>query len=141
MVEEGEQNAQLYLRWNSDSQPHYRYTTNFTFPNTTNWYYIATVVNAATGGNCPVVNAWVGISGSVVDENAGVTCTQVNGAGTKTPAVGTWPLVIGINADGNTASQSTAAMLIYNRALSYPEVQHAYQSMGVLMGKRGVTIQ
>jgi hypothetical protein len=141
MVEQGESNGTIYLRWNSDNQPHYRYTSNFTFPNTNNWYFVATAVQAATGGNCPAASIWVAVSGKPVDQNAGVTCSQVNGASTKTPNVGAWPLVLGNNFNGNAATQSVGTVMVYSRALSYPEVQFAYHSMVSAMARRGITLQ
>jgi hypothetical protein len=143
-------NGKIELDWNQAGQAHSQYLANFTFPNTTNWYFIATTVQAQTGcgSNCtPTANIWVGgavTPGVLVDVNAGVSWTGVLGTPSPlTPRVAAGPLVLGLSGYGQSdgSSMTHASMMVYNRALTYPEVQLMYRSMKVKMAARGITLQ
>ena len=60
-----------------------------------------------------------------------------------TPNVGAGPFVIGMNSTGGgdqSSIMSYATMMVYNRALTYPEVQMMYRSMRTKMASRRVTL-
>ena len=48
MIEFNQVNGKVELDWGATSKPHYQYLSNFTFPNFTNWYFIAVTVQAQT---------------------------------------------------------------------------------------------
>ena len=143
--------GKIELNWGRPEQVRYRYMANFTFPNTTNWYFIATTVQAQTGcgSNCmPTAKIWVGgatTPGVLADANAGVTWTagQSGAPANLTPQVAAGPLVLGITGYSQTdgSSMTHATTMVYSRALTYPEVQLVYRSMKVKMAARGVTLQ
>jgi hypothetical protein len=151
MIEFNQVNGTLELDWGATDKPHYRYITNFTFPNFTNWYFAEVTVQAATGGNCATASVWVGgatTPGILKDVNAGATCNAVNSPGSKTPNVSAAPFVLGFNVWGNSFSSqgepfigTTATTMVYSRALSYMEIQQAYHSMVSAMARRGITLQ
>jgi hypothetical protein len=151
-------NGRLELDWNATDRPHYRYLSNFTFPNFTNWYFIAVTVQAQTscGSNCtPTASVWVGgaVTPDVLtDAIAGVSYMAAGGTtpavSTRTPNVSVGPLVLGMNTradtysgNGEATSMTTATTMVYSRALTYPEVQMMYRSMKAKMAERGVTLQ
>jgi hypothetical protein len=143
-------NGKIELDWNRPEETHSQYLANFTFPNTTNWYFIATTVQAQTGcgSNCtPTARVWVGgavTPGVLVDVNAGVSWTGVLGTPSPlTPSVAARPLVLGLTGYGSSdgSSMTHASMLVYNRVLTYPEVQLMYRSMKAKMAERGATLQ
>ena len=144
-VELNQSNGALSLDWNATFMPHYRYLSSFTFPNFTNWYFLATTVQAATASNCAKASIWVGQSGAVSDTLAGVSCTAMPGTtpavATKTPNVSAGPFVIGLNGNGENTSMTTATTMVYNRALTSSEIQTMYRSMKTKMAQRGVTLQ
>lgn len=143
--------GKLQLDWNGAYSPRYQYLANFTFPNYSNWYFMAVTVQAQTGGcgaNCvPTARIWVGgavIPGQLTDVNAGVAYTSANSPATKTPNVSAGPFVMGINGTGSGADSSImsyATTMVYSRALTYPEIQMMYRSMMAKMAARGVTLQ
>ena len=124
----------------------YHFVTNFTFPNTSNWYFVTVTVQAQTGScgaNCvPTARVWVGgavTPGVLTDVNSGVS-----GGSTSTPNVGAGAFLIGSNKAGSgqdSPVMSYAATMVYSRALTSPEVQMIYRSMKVKMAARGVTLQ
>lgn len=131
--------GQLALTWNGDLGPAYTYGTNFTFT-TGNWYFIATTVTAATGGNCAATSIYVGTSGSVTDR---ATTCAVGGtpASSKTPNVSASPFVVGLSVEGDTTPGRHALTMIYNRALTSGEVATLYGQAVTLMAARGITLQ
>jgi hypothetical protein len=147
----GQLSGNLILDWNGFNSPRYHYVSNFTFPNFTNWYFVAVTVQAQTGGcgaSCvPTAKIWVGgaaTPGLLSDVNAGVSYASVNSPSTKTPNVSTGPFVIGINGTGSgqdSSVMSYATVMVYGRALTYPEVQMMYRSMKAKMAVRGVSLQ
>jgi hypothetical protein len=158
MIEFNQVNGKVELDWGATSKPHYQYLSNFAFPNFTNWYFIAVTVQAQAGcgANCtPAAKVWVGgavTPGVVTDANAGVSYTAAGSTtpvvATKTPNIGAGPLVLGLNADGDTYAHAgqamigtTATTMVYSRALTYPEVQLMYESLKAKMKERGVTLQ
>ena len=143
-------NGKIELDWNQPAQMHSQYLASFTFPNTTNWYFIATTVQAQAGcgSSCtPTAKVWVGgavTPGVLKDVNAGVLWTSVLGTPSPlTPSVAAGPLVLGLSGYGQQdgSSMTHASMMVYNRALTYPEVQLIYLSMKVKMAARGVALQ
>ena len=151
MIEFGQRDGKIQLDWNGTYQPHYQYLANFTFPNFTNWYFIAVTVQAQTscGSNCvPAVKIWVGgasTPGVLADVNAGVAYTLASpttpAAATKTPNVSAGPLIIGSNAHNDESTMSFATTMVYDRPLTQAEVQLMYASMKSKMKARGVTLQ
>lgn len=144
-------NGNLVLDWGGYYSPRYHYVTNFTFPNYSDWYFIAVTVQAQTGGcgsNCaPKASVWVGgaaTPGVLSNVNAGVAYTAAGGGTpTMTPNVGAGPFVIGMNSTGGgdqSSIMSYATTMVYSRALTYPEVQMMYQSMSTKMAARRVTL-
>jgi hypothetical protein len=138
--------------------PHYQYLASFNFPNFANWYFIAVTVQAQTGcgANCtPAAKIWVGgavTPGVLADANSGIGYTAAGGTSpsvsSKTPNVAAGPLVLGLNARGNTYAglgeptiMTTATTIVYSRALTVPEVQLMYRSMKAKLQERGVTLQ
>jgi hypothetical protein len=132
--------------------------SNFTFPNFTNWYFIAVTVQAQTscGSNCtPTARVWVGgaaTPGVLADAMAGAPYTAAAATNpavsTKTPNVSAGPLVLGYNAHGDTyggTGQATvmtnATTMVYSRALTFREVEAIYRNMKTMMAARGVTLQ
>jgi hypothetical protein len=139
-------NGKLWFDWNQAFQPHYQVASSFTFPNTTNWYFIATTVQAAVGGDCAPVSIWVGQSG--VAANTASPCNNTPGfnASSKTPNVSPGPLVLGLSGDngvtvGESTSMTVASLIVYNRALTSFEIRRMYQSMKTKMTQRGITLQ
>ena len=49
MIEFNQVNGKVELDWGATDKPHYQYLANFSFPNLTNWYFIAVTVQAQTG--------------------------------------------------------------------------------------------
>ena len=151
MVELNQLNGNLVLEWNATHKPHYRYVSTFTFPNFTNWYFIAVTVQAQTscGSNCtPEAKIWVGGAdspGVLKDVNAGVSYTTAPATtpavSTRTPNVSAGPLILGINAQGENTSMSVGTTMVYNRALTSTEVQLIYQGLKSKMKERGVVLQ
>lgn len=137
-------NGLLALDFSNQGGNHWRYVSNFTFPNTSNWYFIATTV-AANGSGCPNTSIWVGgaaVAGTLKDTVAGVSCTVSPSAGpSATPSIGSGPFVIGMGESSQSATLSFATLMTYSRALSSPEVQMAYRSMKAKMALRGITVQ
>ena len=158
MIEFNQVNGKVELDWGATDKPHYQYLANFSFPNLTNWYFIAVTVQAQTGcgSNCtPAAKIWVGgavTPGMLTDVNAGIGYTAAGGTtpsvSSKTPNVVAGPLVLGLNVRGNTYSglgeptiMTTATTMVYSRALTAQEVQLMYRSMKSKMQERGVTLQ
>jgi len=151
MIEFGQRNGKIQLDWNGTYLPHYQYLANFTFPNFTDWYFIAVTVQAQTscGSDCvPVAKIWVGgasTPGVLADVNAGVGYTLASpttpAAATKTPNVSAGPLIIGSNAHNDQSTMSFATTMVYDRPLTPAEVQLMYESMKVKMKARGVTLR
>jgi hypothetical protein len=144
-------NGNLQLAWNSAYRPRSHYVSTFTFPNFTNWYFIAATVKATTTActtNCvPVARLWIGgavTPGVLTDTIAGVSWTDIGGSVTvHTPNVTAAPFVIGMGGttDDDGGKISLATLMVYSRPLTYPEVQMMYQSMKMKMAARGVTLQ
>ena len=138
-------NGKIELDWNQPGQIHSQYLANFTFPNRSNWYFIATTVQAQTA--TPTAKVWVGgaiTPGVLTDVNAGISWTNVGGTPSPlTPNVAAATLVLGLSGYGQAdgSSMTRATTMVYNRALSYPEVQLVYRSMRPKMAARGVTLQ
>jgi hypothetical protein len=138
-------NGKIELDWNQPGQIHSQYLANFTFPNRSNWYFIATTVQAQTA--TPTAKVWVGgaiTPGVLTDVNAGISWTNVGGTPSPlTPNVAAATLVLGLSGYGQAdgSSMTRATTMVYNRALSYPEVQLVYRSMRGKMAARGVTLQ
>ena len=156
MIELNQTGGKLELDWGATDKPHYQYLSKFTFPNYTNWYFIAVTVQAQTscGSSCtPIAKIWVGgavTPGVLTDVNAGVSYTNTPSfnAATKTPNVGAGPLNLGINAHGDTYSgvgeetiMTTATTMVYGRALEEAEVGLIYNTMKAKMSARGITLQ
>jgi hypothetical protein len=147
MVELDQSNGTLALSWGSVGLPHYQYPSSWTFTQG-NWYFVAATVRAALGcgSNCvPAASIWVGgatAPGVLSDVLAGSAYTSA-GAATKTPAVVSGPFVLGMsNTNGDARSSvSYASLMVYDRALSYPELQSMYKSMRAKMTTRGVQLQ
>jgi hypothetical protein len=102
------------------------------------WIFMATTI--AANGSTPAVHMWVGVGGSLVDELAGVSKTTKYGTPAWPPNVTAGPLILG-GYPFNTMSGSYAGLLVYNRALSYPECVSLYQSFKTKMVERGVTVE
>jgi hypothetical protein len=158
MIEFNQVNGKVELDWGATDKPHYQYLANFTFPNLTNWYFIAVTVEAQTscGANCtPAAKIWVGgavTPGVLKDTNAGIAYTAAGGTSppvsSKTPNVAAGPLVLGLNVRGNTYAgigeptiMTTATTIVYSRALTAPEIELMYRSMKAKMQERGVMLQ
>src|SRR5260370_38438318 len=85
MIEFNQVTGRVELDWGATDKPHYQYLSNFTFPNFTNWYFIAVTVQAQTGcgSNCtPAAKIWVGGTATPAvlrDANAGIAYTAAGG--------------------------------------------------------------
>ena len=133
--------SNLSLNWggNATTDGWKWFHSSFT-PTVGNWIFVASTVTA--NGSSPLAHMWVGVSGTLVDELAGVTYTTVWGSPVATPAVTAAPLILGTDPNYDaTVNASYAGLFVYNRALTYPEVQLVYRSMKVKMAARGVTLQ
>jgi hypothetical protein len=133
--------SNLSLNWggNATTDGWKWFHSSFT-PTVGNWIFVASTV--AANGSSPLAHMWVGVSGKLVDELAGVTYTTAWGNPVATPAVTASPLILGTDPNYDaTVNASYAGLFVYNRALTYPEVQLVYRSMGIKMAARGVTLQ
>jgi hypothetical protein len=125
----GVDGANLELAWNTNARgDRWRFNSGFTMlPGT--WYFIAVTVQA--NGATPIAHMWVSQPGSMVDKIADVPFAKTGGSPTQTPNVTAAPMCLGLATGGvgGNANASYAGLYIYNRVLSYSEVQVMYTAL------------
>ncbi len=118
----------------------YQFVSSFTFPNTTDFQFVATTVSAAVSG-CPTAKVWVQESGAIVDKLSGVTCSIANGGSpSSTPSIGAGPFVMGMSSTGVPSVMTYATMMVYDRPLTYPEIQMVYRALRAKLAARSITL-
>jgi hypothetical protein len=131
--------AKTVLLWGTNTGLWW-FNSSYTFT-ATNWYFIATVVQA--NGATPAANLWVGIGGKLVDEFVGVSRTAAGTAATQTPNVTAKPFTLR-NAGPmvtDALDSSYAGTYVYNRALNRAEAGLMYTTLKANAAKRGLTVQ
>src|SRR5215467_3527568 len=92
-------------------------------------YFFA--VSVYSNGATHIAYMWVSHRGSMVDKIADVPFAKTGGSPTQTPNVTAAPMCLGLATGGvgGNANASYAGLYIYDRVLSYPEVQLMYATL------------